>query len=83
MAQFYGDLQGNRGQATRMGTKSSGISGHLRGWNIGARVFVGYNEDKDRDEVTISITHGSNGAGYSKGLGTFRLGKKNKIIKVR
>ena len=29
MARFYGDVQGNRGEATRMGTPSSGISAHI------------------------------------------------------
>lgn len=40
MGHFYAEIQGNRGEATRMGTKDSGIYGHIRGWNIGARVTV-------------------------------------------
>lgn len=74
MSRFYGDLQGGRGTATRQGTKSSGISGHLRGWDIGARVIVapqGLNEAVD--EVAILKTGGSSSsttegyiAGYSK-----------------
>lgn len=60
MAQFYADIQGNRGEATRMGTKSSGISGHIRGWRVGARVVCEYNEQVDRDFVTVFKTGGSN-----------------------
>lgn len=40
MARFYSSIQGNRSEATRMGTPASGISGHIRGWNIGARVGI-------------------------------------------
>ena len=38
MSRFYGSLQGSRGEATRQGTRASGITSHTRGWNIGARV---------------------------------------------
>ncbi len=40
MSRFYADIQGNRGRATRCGSKGSGISGHIRGWNTGCRVHV-------------------------------------------
>ena len=74
MSRFYGDLQGSRGMATRQGGKSSGISGHLRGWNIGARVIVApQGENPEVDEVAILKTGGSSGstssgyiAGYSR-----------------
>ena len=71
MAQYYANIQGNRGEATRMGTKSSGMIGHIRGWHIGCRVYVGWNEEKECDEVTISLTSGSAGHKGSKELGTF------------
>ena len=70
MAQFYGSIQGNRGEATRMGTKSSGIEGHIRGWDIGARVHCHVN-DKGQDVVSVSITKGSNGYGRGLCLGSF------------
>ena len=70
MAQYYADIQGNRGEATRMGTKNSGMGGHIRGWNVGARVWMGYNEETEQDECTVSITGGSNG-GRFRDLGTF------------
>ena len=71
MAQYYADIQGNRGMATRMGTKKSGLSGHIRGWHIGARVYVGFNNETGEDEVTVSLTSGSGGTGRFKDLGTF------------
>ena len=60
MSRFYGDLKGGRGEATRQGTKSSGISGHLRGWHIGARVIVApQGENEAVDEVALLKTGGS------------------------
>jgi hypothetical protein len=70
MAQYYADIQGNRGQATRMGTKSSGMEGHIRGWDIGARVSM-YHNARGEDAVCITLTSGSNGAKPGRTLGTF------------
>ena len=60
MAQFYAEIQGNRGEATRMGTKGSGIRGHIRGWHVGAAVYV-YHED-GQDIVRVYKTGGSAGS---------------------
>jgi hypothetical protein len=38
MAHFYGKIQGSRGATSRCGTKHSGMSVHVGGWNIGIRV---------------------------------------------
>ena len=62
MAQFYASIQGNRGQATRMGTKNSGIQGHIRGWDVG--VAVECSVDKGGHDVCyVYTTGGSNGVG--------------------
>ena len=71
MAQFYADIQGNRGESTRMGTKKSGIKGHIRGWNVGARVWMRFNEETQEDECTIDLTSGSGYGNSEKRLGTF------------
>lgn len=60
MSRFYASIQGNRGEATRGGSKDSGIYGHIRGWHIGARVDVDA-IGTTRDEVTVQITGGSAG----------------------
>lgn len=73
MAQFYADIKGNRGMATRMGTKKSGLNGHIRGWDIGARVYMNYNEQTQQDECTIHLTSGSTGRKNTKPLGTFTV----------
>ena len=60
MAHFYASIEGNRGSATRMGTKTSGISGHVRGWNMGIRV-CGYVNSDGQDAFKVYLTGGSNG----------------------
>lgn len=59
MAQFYASMQGNRGERTRMGTKSSGIVSHTRGWNVGVQVELEWDEKKQRDVASVFITGGS------------------------
>jgi hypothetical protein len=71
MAQFYANIQGNRGEATRMGTKNSGLSGHIRGWNIGAKVVMSYDEKTGKDVCTIWKTSGSNHLKYDEKIAEF------------
>jgi len=73
MSQFYANIKGNRGQATRRGTKKSGLDGHIRGWHIGAKVYMRFNEQTQEDECTIELTGGSNGYLPHKQLGTFTV----------
>ena len=61
MAQFYASIQGNRGEATRMGTKASGIDGHIRGWHVGCRVVCRHIDGKD--VVSVYKTSGSSYGG--------------------
>jgi hypothetical protein len=49
-----------------MGTKSSGIYGHVRGWDLGARVDMDFCEIIEDDYLTLRITGGSNGQKASK-----------------
>lgn len=58
MSRFYASIKGNRGEVTRTGTVSSGITGHIRGWNIGVKVHC-YIDAKGRDAIEISRTGGS------------------------
>jgi len=81
MSRFYADIQGSRGEATRQGTPSSGIHGHIRGWNIGGRVRC-YVDNDGNDVVEISVTKGSNGYGDSKCLGRFKRGENGEIEKI-
>jgi len=58
MAHFYGTLIGNRGETTRCGTSSSGLSAKASGWDIGGTVNI--NNTGDSDLVEFSVTKGSN-----------------------
>ena len=68
---FYADIEGNRGVGTRCGTKSSGIDGHIRGWNVGARISCIYDEESGKDICRIYKTGGSNGDGRSELIAEF------------
>jgi len=70
MAQFYAEIQGNRGMASRMGTKTSGMWAHIRGWNVGVKVEC-YHDDNGKDVIYVSATNGSNDPG-SKPLAILR-----------
>ena len=61
MSHFYADIQGNRGEATRGGSKDSGIDGHIRGWHTGARVVCHHDDESGKDIVRVYRTGGSSG----------------------
>ena len=61
MSQFYGEIQGNRGEVTRGGSKNSGIRGYIRGWNNGVRVEGRYDNEVQKDVFDIYATNGSGG----------------------
>lgn len=58
MAQFIGEIQGHRGRASRLGSKTSGFYAHIRGWDIGVEVECSHNNG--RDIIDIYQTCGSN-----------------------
>ena len=82
MARFYANIKENRGGASRMGTKGSGMYGHIRGWELGAVVEMSYNKEKDRDEMEVFITGGSLDSGNKKWLGTYTRDESGEIIKI-
>ena len=82
MAHFRGTVEGNRAEASRLGSKGSGLITTCNGWNIGARAFISHNETLGRDEVSVYITNGSGYRSADRYLGTFYR-KGNKFIKIR
>jgi hypothetical protein len=68
MSQFYAEIQGSRGLASRQGTKKSGIWCHIRGWHNGVSV-VGDHDTERGDRFYVYITHGSRGEGSSRCVG--------------
>ena len=61
MSHFYSHIRGNKGPATRCGTKSSGITATATGWDIGGIVSTSFNQQLQTDVVTFTLTTGSNG----------------------
>ena len=62
MSRFYGSLNSGGGQVTRGGGPNKPLSGHIRGWGVGAKVYMDV-DSEGRDVVEVYATHGSNGAG--------------------
>jgi hypothetical protein len=69
MAHFYGSIRGKaKTQGTRCGTKNGGMSAHIRGWRIGARVELRHVDGKD--VVQVFATNGSASTGDDELLAT-------------
>jgi hypothetical protein len=48
VSHFYGTLQGSRGEATRCGTKKSGVEAWVASWGGAIRVKVWHENGEDR-----------------------------------
>lgn len=53
MSYFYGTLQGSRGQATRCGTKNSGVTTQAASWNGAVQVDLWYDKEKDVERYRV------------------------------
>lgn len=58
MAQFYGRLQGARGEATRCGSKASGMRGTVETWSYVVASDVWIREGVEWATVEIRTKHG-------------------------
>ena len=68
MAQFKAEIQGNRGSVTRLGHKTTGIWGHICGWNSGIKI-EGHHDEEMGDIFLVWQTTGSGLKGRSTLLG--------------
>lgn len=74
MAHFIGYIQGARGEASRLGTKKSGIDVSARGWNLGGSVRLWFDErNGGSDTIVLSLDKGSNN---TSGMGMLRLSQE-------
>lgn len=75
MSHFYGSLRGSRGEATRQGTRSSGLTSHARGWHLGIRADMCTRTDgapdSMSDHVAVYLTSGSGADLGARHLATF------------
>lgn len=66
MAQFRATIQGQRGQASRLGSKKSGLVADINGWHNGVRVLAEYDEKNGTDVFVVYKTGGSSYGEHEK-----------------
>lgn len=75
MAQFRATMQGQRGSASRLGSKKSGLDVNVNGWDNGIRIEASYDEKNHADKFAVYVTSGSNGGQVAKKVFTLSGGK--------
>lgn len=60
MSHFYSIIQGHRGEATRTGTKSSGIKASAFGWDLGGTVECKYDPKLQTNVVHLYTSRDNN-----------------------
>lgn len=68
MSHFYATAQGNRGIATRCGTKSSGMVTQTAGWKGCVQTLVWHDEESDTDRYEVSVIPWQGSGGQSRSL---------------
>ena len=53
MSHFYSKIQGNRGEATRCGTKGSGIVATAASWTGAIRTELWYDTEEDDNKYSV------------------------------
>jgi hypothetical protein len=75
MARYFGEVQGNRGAAHRLGSANSGITSRTQGWNSGVEVHGRVAQDGDNDHFDIYVNGGSTGWGDRTKIGSVIRGE--------
>jgi len=72
LAQFRAIIQGQRGEASRLGGKKTGISAEVNGWNSGISVRGYFDSELGKDVFVVTLNNGNGyNAGKSKVIGRF------------
>ena len=72
MSRFYVTMKGKTDKVHHAtGTAASGVTAHVRGWDIGIRVSI--YDVEGQDKLLVELTPGSNGAGHDKVIGEFTM----------
>jgi len=80
MSHFYCGAQGNRGETTRCGSKSSGAVAFANGWDVGAKIIISYSSKLETDVVSIYATGGSNQSSGTRLMSFAVIDGKRKIL---
>ena len=70
MSRFYASISGQAKTVATRGSGHSDIHGHIRGWNVGIRIY-GYVNVDGKDEFAVYLTGGSHGRKIEKVIGIF------------
>ena len=70
MSAFYGCVQGNRGSATRGGSRASGFKASAQSYDGSVITYLSYN-DNDELMVEICVSEASSSYGHRIFYGTF------------
>lgn len=55
MSHFYGIVQGNRGEATRGGSRDSGFTATAASWQGSVRVYLYHDDETGNDMARVSL----------------------------
>jgi hypothetical protein len=58
MSEFYGRIQGHRGEATRCGSKTSGITTVAKSWVSAVTTYYWIEDGKTRVRIAVTKEHG-------------------------
>ena len=87
MSHFYGTLKGIRGEASRCGSKGSGIVTHAASWKGAIRVEVYHDEKTGRDKFRVDETqwhgHGVSRLLAQGDLGDHTADRKRKLAAIK
>lgn len=78
MSHFYGSLHGSRGEATRCGTKNSGLTTTAASWSGAVQTRLYQNSDGE-DCYVVELTPWR-GAGVSQVLARGLVGETNRQV---
>ena len=79
MAQFRATIRGSREEASRLGTKKSGIEAHINGWSVGGAIYAAHGVSNKEDRFSIYITSGSSG-GNESFIGEVKVGSNGPVF---
>lgn len=66
MAHFYGSVLGNRGAATRLGGKSSGLDTEAAGWKGCIHTHIYHDDATGKDMYRVVLKPWSNSGGETR-----------------
>jgi len=78
MAQFRATIKGQRGEASRLGSKASGLKITVNGWDIGLLAYAEHQNDED--VIELYATGGSSASFSDVLLGFVKLGPNGPVL---